>query len=154
VALTIDGINSLAFSQNKSFRDLGMWVIAARSNGVVRGWHDIGNQSFQFNVMEIAKAPAAAFGASEQVGVITATFCAAFENNLPPAELIPGLRDQVATGKGPPIEQPLRDAVRAFGAVHVVRGAIYSAHRRKHLSGCKPDLPAESERVGPPRKTR
>jgi hypothetical protein len=117
VALTIDGINSLAFSQNKSFRDLGMWVIGARTSGVVRGWHEVGNQSFQFNVMDIAKTPAAALGATEQVGVITATFCAAFENNLPPAELLPGLRDKVATGKGPPIEQPLREAVRLFGAV-------------------------------------
>lgn len=117
VALTIDGINSLAFSQNKNFRDLGMWVIGARSVGVVRGWHEIGNQSSQFSVMDFAKTPAAALGASEKVGVITATFCAAAENDLPPAELVPGLRDKVATGKGPPIEQPLREAVRVFGAV-------------------------------------
>ncbi len=105
-----------------------MWVIGARSAGVVRGWHDIGNQSLQFNVMEIAKTPAAAFGASEQVGVITATFCAAFENNLPPGELLPGLRDKVATGKGPPIEQPLREAVRMFGAV---KEAISVRYARK-----------------------
>src|SRR5690606_3540933 len=72
VALTIDGINSLAFSRNKSFRDLGMWVIPARSTGMVRGWHDVGNQSFQFNVMDIANTPAAQFGANDQVGVITA----------------------------------------------------------------------------------
>lgn len=116
VALTIDGINSLAFSQNKSFHDLGVWVIPARGVGVVRGWHDLGNRSFQFTVTDIANAPAAQFGASPQVGVITATFCAAFTTQLPPSEVIPGVKG-VGTGKGPPIDQPLAEVERAFGAV-------------------------------------
>jgi hypothetical protein len=122
VALTIDGINTLAFSQNKSFRDLGVWVIPARNPqgqggvGVVRGWHDIGNRSFQFKVDDIANTPAAQFGASDQVGVITATFCAAFTTQLPESEIIPGVKG-LGTGKGPPIDQPLAEVERAFGAV-------------------------------------
>jgi hypothetical protein len=116
VALTIDGINTLAFSQNKSFRDLGVWVIGAGRTGTIRGWHEIGNRSLQFTVTDIANAPAAAFGASDQVGVITATFCAAFAAALPPSEVIPGVKS-VGTGKGPPIEQPLQEVERAFGAV-------------------------------------
>jgi hypothetical protein len=116
VALTIDGINTLAFSQNKSFRDLGVWVIAAGGQGTIRGWHDIGNRSLQFTVTDIANTPAAQFGASDQVGVITATFMAAFSTALPPSEIIPGVKS-VGTGKGPPIDQPLKEVERAFGAV-------------------------------------
>lgn len=116
VSLTIDGINTLAFSQNKAFRDLGVWVIPAGGQGTIRGWHEIGNRSAQFTVMDIANTPAAQFGASDQVGVITATFMAAFEAALPPGEVIPGVKS-VGTGKGPPIDQPLKEVVRAFGAV-------------------------------------
>jgi hypothetical protein len=116
VALTIDGINTLAFSQNKAFRDLGVWVIAAGGFGTIRGWHEIGNRSAQFTVMDIANTPAAQFGASAQVGVITATFMAAFAAALPPSEVIPGVKS-VGTGKGPPIDQPLKEVERAFGAV-------------------------------------
>jgi hypothetical protein len=118
VTLSIDGINTLAFSKNENYRRLGMWVIPARSSGTVRGWHVQGNEALAFVVTTLANAPAAQLGAVENIGTITASFCAAFEgDDLPPGEPVPTSRDQLATGKGPPIQQPMREVQRHFGVV-------------------------------------
>ena len=118
VTLSIDGINTLAFSKNPNYRQLGIWIIPARSSGVVRGWHVEGNEALSFVVTDLGNAPAAQLGAVENVGTITASFCAAFVgDDLPPGEPTPTSKDQLATGKGPPIDQPLKELKRHFGVV-------------------------------------
>jgi hypothetical protein len=127
VTLSIDGINTLAFSKNRSYRELGMWIIPAHSSGVVRGWHIEGDVASSFVVTDLFNAPAAQLGATANVGTITASFCAAFEgSDLPPGEPVPTSKDQLATGKGPPINQPLKELQRHFGVVRETISVRYA----------------------------
>jgi hypothetical protein len=120
VTLTIDGVNTLEFSQNPAYRQLGKWVVAAHGTGVVTGWHIVGNQSHSFQVLDYANSAAAKVSSTKDIGTITAVFCAAFTGDPPPDEPATG-KGGVATGFGPPTEQKLADVVRKFG---VVRGAV------------------------------
>jgi hypothetical protein len=121
VTLTIDGVNTLEFSQNPAYRQLGKWVVGARSTGIVTGWHIQGNESRSFQVVDFPNSAAAQVSSTKDIGTITAVFCAAFTDQ-PPADEPPATgRGGLATGFGPPTEQKLADVVRKFG---VVRGAI------------------------------
>jgi hypothetical protein len=120
VTLAIDGVNTLEFSQNPAYRQLGKWVVGARSTGIVTGWHILGNQSHSFQVMDYANSAAAKVSSTRDIGTITAVFCAAFTGDPPPDEPAKG-KGGVATGFGPPTEQRLADVVRKFG---VVRGSV------------------------------
>ena len=126
ITLTIDGINTLAFSENPGYKQLGKWVIAARSVGTVRGWHIAGNQARQFEVMDYGASAAAKFASTKDIGTITATFCVAFTGNPPADE--PQLRGkgELATGLGAPTEQKLTDVVRKYGAVRAAISVRYA----------------------------
>jgi hypothetical protein len=121
VTLTIDGINTLEFSKNPGYRELGMWVVGRRSVGVITGWHIVDNQAHSFKVMDYANSVAARLSSTKDIGTITAVFRAAFTGD-PPADEPPSTsRGGHGTGFGPPTEQRLKNVVRKFGAV---RGAV------------------------------
>jgi hypothetical protein len=132
VALSIDGINTLAFSQNPGYKQLGKWVIGRRGKGTITGWHIQGSQSRSFQVMDYGESAAAKFASTKDIGTITAVFCAAFTGDPPADE--PG-KGELATGFGPPTEQRLADVVRKFGAV---RGSISVRYAKPDLSDLPP----------------
>lgn len=139
VALNIDGINVLAFSENPAFRNLGKWVIPPKSAGLIEGWHHVGPTFHSFLVTSYGESAAAKLGSVDNIGTITAVFCAAFQGNrLPPDEPRSGAidRDQSATGLGPPVDREIRTMPVTFG---VVRSAVSVRYTKPDLS----DLPPE-----------
>jgi len=139
VALTIDGINVLAFSENPSFREVGKWVIPPKSAGLIEGWHHVGPTFHSFLVTSYGESAAAKLGSVDNIGTITAVFTAAFQGNQPPAdEPQSGAldRDQSATGLGPPVEREIKTMPVTFG---VVRSAVSVRYTKPDLS----DLPPE-----------
>jgi hypothetical protein len=137
VTLTIDGINTLAFSQTPGFKELGKWVIGRRSSGLIRGWHIQGPISKSFKVMDYGESAAAKFAATKDIGTITAVFCGAFVGPLPPNEqaLLKGAKGQDATGFGPDVEQKFAPVVRSYGAD---RAAISIRYSKPDLSDLPP----------------
>ena len=73
LALTIDGINVFAFSENPFWKKLGKMVLLPGS-AVVKGWHEVGDVSREFAITKYGDSAAARFGATEGVGTVTATF--------------------------------------------------------------------------------
>lgn len=139
VALNIDGINVLAFSENPSFRNLGKWVIPPKSAGLIEGWHHVGPTFHSFLVTSYGESAAAKLGSVDNIGTITAVFCAAFQGSrLPADEPRSGAidRDQSATGLGPPVDRQIRTMPVTFG---VVRSAVSVRYTKPDLS----DLPPE-----------
>jgi hypothetical protein len=137
VALSIDGINMFAFSQVPHYKELGKVVVPAKSAGIIKGWHDAGDNSFAFQISKIADSAAAKFGNLEGIGTINATFCAAFEGP-PPADEPPGGKgplDGLATKLGPPVQQLLKEVPRKFG---VVRSSISVRYTKPDLSDAPP----------------
>jgi hypothetical protein len=115
VILTIDGINSLAFSQNPAFKAVGKWVIAPNGTGTITGWHIQGAEAKSFKVMDYGQSAAAQFASTKDIGTITAVFCACFTGDPPPGTP-PGAKGDLATGLGPSVEQRLTAVPRKFGA--------------------------------------
>jgi len=124
VALSIDGINMFEFSKNEKWKDLGKVVISKAGpdgpgKGLILGWHDDGSASMHFHVTKIGKSAAALLGRTEKVGIITATFCGAFEDEqaVPQLQrlLAGGDRGEVATGFGPLVTQQYKQERRVFG---------------------------------------
>lgn len=140
VTLAIDGINTLEFSEVPSFKQIGKWVIGKKSSGVITGWFFKPGDTKSFQVMELAKTPAAAkAAASKDIGTITAVFCGAFEGPLPPSEnVIKG----DATGFGPQVVQNFKPVTRNFGLDRAAISIRYT----------KPDdlPPTETPPVAPP----
>ena len=136
VALTIDGINVLAFSQN--YKEIGKWVLPAKSRGLIEGWHDVGPRFLSFVVTEYGKSAAAKLCSVDNVGTITAIFTSAFTKTPPKDEPLEESldRDQSATGIGPPVERKVRTLPTSFGAV---RAAVSVRYTKPDLS----DLPRE-----------
>jgi hypothetical protein len=114
VTLAIDGINTLEFSEVPSFKQIGKWVIGRKSSGVVTGWFFKPGDTKSFQVMELARTPAAAQAAgSKDIGTITAVFCGAFEGQLPIEES--RTKGGLATGLGPQVAQNFKPVERKFG---------------------------------------
>jgi hypothetical protein len=126
VTLTIDGVNMFAFSHNPGYRKLGKVVVAGKS-GLIRGWHDSDEQSWAFQVQEFGpNLPAAQFG-SGSLGVITATFCAAFPPNQAPADEPPAeFAERGGTGFGPSVAQRYTPMRLEFGAIRSAISIRYS----------------------------
>lgn len=108
VDLSIDGVNMWALSANEGFRQLGKFIVPAKSSTLIRGWH-IGAPTIdryeEFRVVLVPDSVVAELGVGESaVGQIQAQFFAAGDSpNLPGTEPIGA---QSATGRGAPIEQP------------------------------------------------
>lgn len=139
VILTIDGINTLAFSQNPAFVQTGKWVVAPGAVGFVKGWH-IGGPlkprtppvgALAFKVTDYGDSAAAEMGITgDSIGTITAVFCAAWEDprNPPKDEVDLGnsSRGDLATGKGPPVDQKAAPRFLHYGRPRASISVRYS----------------------------
>ncbi|QDU40823.1 hypothetical protein Mal4_51850 [Maioricimonas rarisocia] len=117
VKLTIDGVNSLEFSENKDLGALGMWLVPAGSTGQIDGWFQNTSQSFAFLVTDLPDSVAARLQRdTETIGTITALFFPAWEEGEdPPAEELTKSARNLGTGKGDLLETPYQTAKRHFG---------------------------------------
>ncbi|MFG0333532.1 MAG: hypothetical protein ACF8TS_09240 [Maioricimonas sp. JB049] len=117
VKLTIDGVNSLEFSENQSLSALGMWLVPARSTGQIDGWFQNTTQSFAFLVTDLPDSAAARLQRdTETIGTITALFFPAWEEGAdPPAEELTKTARGLGTGTGDLQETPYQTAKRHFG---------------------------------------
>lgn len=77
VALAIDGIHVFAFSTNPYWRKLGK-VCVEPGAPIIQGWHHRGSISHEFTVTRYGNSAAARFGATEGIGIVTATFFPVF----------------------------------------------------------------------------
>jgi hypothetical protein len=131
VILTIDGINTLAFSKNPDFVQTGKWVVAPKAVGLVKGWHDFKNNAFAFKVTDYGNSAAAELGITgDSIGTITAVFCAAWSDPSKPPEdeisLGSAPRGDLATGKGPPVQQGAKPVPLHYGRPRASVSVRYS----------------------------
>jgi hypothetical protein len=79
VALAVDGVNSLIFSQDAEFAKSGLWLIPAHDVVLIEGWHVAGNNVTPFRLDEYSDRLAEGHGATlDEPGVIRATFYEAY----------------------------------------------------------------------------
>ena len=121
VILAVDGLSVFAFSDQLADRDARL-IIPKHSNSLIVGWYrnDGPNGSNEFLVARLSEAAAAKQmpQSSAQIGMVTATFAAAWPKDAPapPGEepFIP-TKDDLATAIGKPIDQPFKRVDYVFG---------------------------------------
>lgn len=130
VKLTIDGLNMFTFSDNDSYKKLGVVIIPAGKSGVIKGWHRNNTTSDEFLVTEYAKSAAGAAGLKSEsdLGVITATFHAAWPKGSPPPSDEPQLasRSSNATGRGPAVGVKYSEVERNIGQFRAAVSVRYA----------------------------
>jgi hypothetical protein len=121
VTLTVDGLNMFAFSDNPAYRKLGK-VLVPPGGSVIKGWHLTDDRTSQFQVKAYAESAASELHSGVGIGMITASFAAAWPVNTSPPPDEPSSRAAVdATGRGPVVAVRYQSAQRRFG---VVRAAV------------------------------
>jgi hypothetical protein len=121
VALTVDGLNMFAFSDNPAYRNLGK-VLVPPGGAIIKGWHLTDESTAVFQVTAYARSAAAELNSGVSIGTITASFAAAWPTNAdPPADEPAGRAAVDATGRGPVAAVHYESAQRRFG---VVRAAV------------------------------
>jgi hypothetical protein len=140
VTLSIDGLSSFVFSDNEGYRRLDKWVVHAGGTATIPGWHrsDQGRTSGktrfdEFTVTSYGDTPAVELGAGDQIGTITAAFCAAWTDEPPPDELIKGPKLR-GTKRGKEIFAPISEVRRHFGQIRATVSIRYEKQE-------PPDLP-------------
>ncbi len=121
VRLTIDGLNTLDFSENPAYKALGMWVIPRRTAagpgvGVIKGWHRNDAVSDSFLITDLPDSEAAKLGlTTSAIGTITATFVPAWSaGEQPPAVERTGSKSK-GTARGPAVRARTIPVQRFFG---------------------------------------
>lgn len=120
VTLTIDGLNVFAFSENQDYRH---FIVPAKSEGTILGWHRDNRVSDAFQITEYSKSAAAELlPDSASLGTITASFAAAWpEDENPPSDefdaRLLGRGSGNATGRGPEVKAGYREVRRHTGRV-------------------------------------
>jgi hypothetical protein len=126
--LTIDGLSMFAFSERKG--NAPQLIIGPRRSATVLGWHRTDEVSDEFLITSYAKGAAAELSASAaDVGMITATFAAAWQNKRPDdepppppqAEAAPATDAADATGRGKQVSSKYARVSREVG---VLRAAV------------------------------
>ncbi|QDU40820.1 hypothetical protein Mal4_51820 [Maioricimonas rarisocia] len=117
VELTIDGLNTLAFSELPGFKETGKWVIRAHSSGTIKGYH-VSNETV--DTFQIAARPTGPvqdqLANPDRIGTVLAAFHVAWpEDQTPPlvARILGQSRDLV-TVRGPRIDAPSETVQRVF----------------------------------------
>jgi hypothetical protein len=102
-------------------------IVPPHSSAVIPGWHRNNNDTDAFQVTEYAKSAAALIHNEQNLGVVTATFAAAWENTPPPDEMpqSKGVGGD-ATGFGPRIAQEYKEVKRTIGSVRASVSARYT----------------------------
>ncbi len=132
VTLTIDGLSIFAFSDRKGDPRV---IVPPRKSVTIVGWHRTDQVSDEFLITSYAKGAAAELNTSAaDVGMITATFAAAWTDKRPPDEpsTAGGLADGAdlgdATGKGKQVESKFKRVDREIGTM---RAAVSVRYTRK-----------------------
>lgn len=132
VALSVDGLSTFTFSENKNYTQ---YIIGAKSSALIRGWHRSNTVSDSFQVMEYSKsAVAQKLPTSTSIGVVTAVFSVCFPKDAPPPEDEPpsttvslNSRDpSEATGRGPEVKDKFNEVERIFGVVRTSISVRYT----------------------------
>jgi hypothetical protein len=131
VTISIDGVNLFAFSENKGYSNL----ILSKDKGsaLVKGWFRTLEKSDAFKITSYADSAAAELlNGTSQIGTITVTFAACWpKGQKPPSDELKfrfAVRgsEELATGRGPSIEQKYEEAERVNGEVRSVLSIRYS----------------------------
>jgi hypothetical protein len=142
VTPTIDGLSVFAFSQVKNGKTgrpkYTHFVVPAHGSGTVPGWHihddvnDPRGNTDSFQITAYAKSAAAELNSTGDVGVITATFAAAWPKGSPPPADEPDAatrdfgRSGDATGRGPRIGVAYTPVERELGRVRATISVRYT----------------------------
>ncbi|MCA8998673.1 MAG: hypothetical protein KDA80_16860 [Planctomycetaceae bacterium] len=117
VELLIDGVNSMAFSENAEFRDVGKWVIPAGRSGNILGYFINPGSVDAFQVSGKPIGPVEETLADQsKIGTITAAIYACWEEgDTPPrAAKIVGDPADLRTVRGPRISTNIQTVQRVF----------------------------------------
>ena len=142
VTLKIDGLSMFTFSELRQPKQLpdgkpnpaageprfGCVIVKRKSSAVIPGWHIDNEQSDQFVITSYARSAAAALNHHQDIGLITATFQAAWEGDDAPKDE-PGRRrggDGDVTGRGQRIDQPYKVVQQNLGVIRDVISVRYS----------------------------
>ena len=133
VQLRIDGLSMFAFSETRHKDDTQKGeplytaiILPPKKDGkpgeaVIRGWHVNNKATDKFVVTEYAKSAAASLNHTANLGTITATFQAAWEEGQKPPADEPGKSRGHgagdATGRGDRIGEEYKEVVRQFGVI-------------------------------------
>ena len=125
VTLTIDGLSMFAFSKEGNF---GSQVIVSAGQSVdIPGWYITRDDTDAFEITSYSKSAAASKGLSGGVGVITASFAAAWDPAAkPPADEAGAKGPDAATGKGRRIAQKYESVRRVTGRVRSLVSIRYA----------------------------
>ncbi len=117
VKLMIDGVKSLELSENEDYRKLGLWVIAAKSQGTINGWHLTNARSLAFLIADAADSEAARLERDHsEIGTITASFYPAWTGDTRPnVELFGKTRGGRGMAAGAERQSNYQEAQRNFG---------------------------------------
>jgi len=127
VTLTIDGINMFAFSE-KAYTQV---IVAPNSSTLIKGWHRNNKVTEEFLVTRYSESAAAELNSAADLGVITASFRAAWapETEPPadePADPSPWARGADATGRGAHVPQEYEEVLRHFGVIRASVSVRYT----------------------------
>lgn len=120
VKLCIDGLNVFTFSELKDATGkprYSVYIIPAGRMIELKGWHRTNERVDQFQVMKYADSAAATLGNTQDLGTITASFCAAWQKGgtRPHDEDFVSKGSGNATGFGPPLRQVAKEVQREIG---------------------------------------
>ncbi len=125
VTLTIDGLSMFAFSKEGNF---GSQVLIPPGKYVdIPGWYITKDATDAFEITSYSKSAAASKGLSGSVGVITASFAAAWDPaGQPPSDEVGAKGPDSATGKGRRIDQKYESVNRVVGRNRAIVSVRYS----------------------------
>ena len=124
VSLTVDGLTMFAFSEEGNF---GSQVLVPANGSIdIPGWYINKERSDAFEITTFSKGAAAIKGVTGSVGVITASFSAAWDpaSDAPADELTAKSADS-ATGKGRPVGKKYETVQRVVGRVRAFVSVRY-----------------------------
>jgi hypothetical protein len=125
ITLTIDGLSMFAFSKQGNF---GSQVLVPPGKYVdIPGWYITQDATDAFEITTYSKSAAASKGISGTVGVITASFAAAWDpRGKPPADEVGAKSADAATGKGRRIGQKYEPVKRVAGRTRAIVSVRYT----------------------------
>ena len=149
VKLTLDGVNSLALSENPDFRRMGCWIIPKKDSGIVKGWHKNNNETQDFLVTSYPESVAKQLGGvAEGIGVIQAQFFPAWTGNDRPYVELAGIQKGdgaggLGTGAG------LKSNVKSESVTRFIGQSLLGAITVRYA---RPEVPKDLPTDAPPSK--
>lgn len=129
VTLTIDGLSMFVFSEMKHAETgrprYSQVIVPAGQSVLILGWHQTNRKSKEFLVVDFPQGAAAALQSPGRVGVITASFAAAWEDatHRPPDE--PAAPKGKATAAGTPVDAEYSEVDFKTGVIRATVNVRY-----------------------------